>query len=125
MISSVLFTLIILAAAALLITAAFSPVETLSWWAGWTEEELDNAPSAISDPHEPDQGNLYIVYLSGISSISGEHLIPREKRFIKGLKTRLPDATIITDVFSLCSVRRSFDLVAAHLGADVALAPKH
>ena len=99
MISSVLFTLIILAAAALLITAAFSPIETLSWWAGWTEEELDNAPSAISKPHEADQSNLYIVYLSGISSISGEYLIPREKRFIKGIKTRLPDATVITDVF--------------------------
>ncbi len=99
MISSVLFTLIILAAAALLVTAAFSPIETLSWWAGWTEEELDDASPARTTSPQTAQRGPYIVYLSGVSSISGDHLIPREKTFIKGLKTRLPDATVIADVF--------------------------
>lgn len=99
MISSVLFTLIILAAAALLITAAFSPIETLSWWAGWTEDELDNVvPARLSSP-ENNQCGPFVIYLSGIASISGHYLIPREKTFIKGLKSRLPGATIIADVF--------------------------
>ncbi len=99
MITSILFTLIILASAALLVTAAFSPLETLSWWAGWTEDELDIVGPAPLPSPEDNQRGPYVVYLSGIASISGQYLIPREKAFIKALKKRLPDATIIADVF--------------------------
>jgi len=99
LITSILFTLIILASAALLVTAAFSPLETLSWWAGWTEDELDIVGPAPLPSPEDNQPGPYVVYLSGIASISGQYLIPREKAFIKGIRNRLPDATVITDVF--------------------------
>ena len=99
MITSVLITLILLAGAALLISAAFSPIETLSWWAGWTEEELAGGGETQASCATDHSNGPYIVYLAGISSISGDYLIPREKAFIKGLKARLPNATIIADVF--------------------------
>lgn len=94
-----LLTLIGLAAVTLLVTAAFSPIETLSWWAGWTEQELDDDGSGQMLSSEEKQRGPYVIYLSGIASISGQYLIPREKAFIRGLKTRLPHATIIADVF--------------------------
>ena len=94
-----LLTLIGLGAVTLLVTAAFSPLETLSWWAGWTEQELDDDGSAQTFSSEGKQHGPFVIYLSGIASISGQFLIPREKAFIRGLKTRLPNATIIDDVF--------------------------
>lgn len=100
MITTAIIQLAAVAVVALLITAALSPLETLSWWAGWTEEEMDdppvngqaNSPAASGD-------KCYVVYLSGIASISGRFLIPREKAFIKGLRTHLPNAVIIDNVF--------------------------
>ena len=105
MISSVLYTLIGLFAVAFLVASALSPIETLSWWAGWTEDELDeddgvhaNESDTAGASHTPADKH-FIVYLSGIASISGRYLIPREKAFIKGLRRNYPDAVIIDNVF--------------------------
>lgn len=97
MISSVLIAAIALAIFALVLTAALSPLETLSWWAGWTEQELGETPPLP----DTDRSNnrQYIVYLSGVASISGRYLLPREKAFIRRLKKKFPDAVIISDVF--------------------------
>ncbi len=105
MISTILIIAISLAVLALLTTAALSPIETLSWWAGWTETEIEqNDASCITDrpcahPADCQPKSLYIVYLSGISSLSGRFLIPREKVFVKGLVQHFPDAAVIDDVF--------------------------
>lgn len=97
MISSVLIAAIAIAVLALVLTAALSPLETLSWWAGWTEQELgETAPAPAS---ETNNDRLYIVYLSGVASISGQYLLPREKAFIRRLAKRFPNAVIISDVF--------------------------
>jgi len=105
MISTILITAISLALVALLITAALSPIETLSWWAGWTEDELDDHGAPQPDL-SPDAGRAdakpksqYIVYLSGIASLSGRFVIPREKAFVKNLSKNFPDAMVIDDVF--------------------------
>ncbi len=98
MISSFLLIIFGIGVFALLITAALSPIETLSWWAGWTENELDNIDDAPAAP-ESNSNRAYIIYLSGIASISGRFLIPREKAFIKKLQARFPEAAIIADVF--------------------------
>ncbi|MEM9495958.1 MAG: hypothetical protein AAGA09_08130 [Pseudomonadota bacterium] len=105
MISSILIIAIWLGAGALLITAALSPIETLSWWAGWSEDDIDEAqkkplspPQARAPAHDATP-RPYIVYLSGIASISGSLLVPREKKFLLALKTALPEAIVIDDVF--------------------------
>ena len=97
MISDVLIAALLLGAAALILTAALAPLETLSWWAGWTEEELDASPVAPKSGGG-DQRH-YIVYLSGVASISGQFLLPREKAFIRRLRDKFPDAVIVSDVF--------------------------
>jgi hypothetical protein len=105
MISTILIVAISLAVLALLVTAALSPIETLSWWAGWTETEIEqNEVSCVADrpcahPADCQPKSVYIVYLSGISSLSGRFLIPREKVFVKGLAQHFPDAAVIDDVF--------------------------
>lgn len=97
MISSVLIAAIGLAVFALVLTAALSPLETLSWWAGWTEKELGETPPEPKG--DADNHRRYIVYLSGVASISGRFLLPREKAFIRRLRKKFPDAVIVSDVF--------------------------
>lgn len=97
MIPDVLVAAIGLALFALMVSAALSPLETLSWWAGWTEEELGETPPP-GEPHGRQQ-RRYIVYLSGVASISGRFLLPRERAFIRRLHNRFPDAAIVDDVF--------------------------
>ena len=97
MIPDVLLAAFGLAVLALIAAAARSPLETLSWWAGWTEEELGREPPPPVT--EPDADRLYIVYLSGVASISGRFLLPREKAFIRRLRQRFPEATVVSDVF--------------------------
>ncbi len=97
MISTVLLSAILLGVLALMITAALAPLETLSWWAGWTEQELGEDPPPESTESQSDRH--YIVYLSGVASISGQFLLPREKAFIHLLRQRFPEAAIVSDVF--------------------------
>ncbi|MEM9014245.1 MAG: CAAX protease, partial [Pseudomonadota bacterium] len=103
-ISTVLVIILWVAAGALLLTAALSPLETLSWWAGWSEDEVGEEEQTKTGPDDQSSstaspGRVYIVYLSGIATLSGRYLLRREKLFLQGLKTRLPDAAVISDVF--------------------------
>ncbi len=98
MISEILVVSIGLAIVALLTTAALSPLETLSWWAGWTEREI-NETSPVEKARANAENTLYIVYLSGVASISGKYLLRREEMFIRALRARFPRAVIIDDVF--------------------------
>lgn len=98
MIPEILVVSLGLAAFALLTTAALSPLETLSWWAGWTEEEIDKT-ALRSDAECTAQRALFVVYLSGVASISGKFILRREEVFVRGLRTQAPNAIIIDDVF--------------------------
>ena len=98
MISEILIVSIGIAVFALATTAALSPLETLSWWAGWTEQEMSDTPPVIAAAPE-NSAAPFVVYLSGVASISGKHLLRREKMFINGLRARLPHVIIIDDVF--------------------------
>ncbi|MEM8771277.1 MAG: hypothetical protein AAGD92_06485 [Pseudomonadota bacterium] len=100
-VSGILLTAAGVALGAFLVTAALSPLETLSWWAGWTEDELEDDENGYDDaPLQPDESiAAYIVYLSGVASISGQYLLPREKSFIRGLRKELPAVAVIADVF--------------------------
>ena len=101
MISSLLTVIIWGGVVALIVTAAVSPLETLTWWAGWSEDEIDNRDVDETPRREigDSDGVHYIVYLSGIASLSGRFLIPRERTFIRNLRARLPGAVIVDDVF--------------------------
>ena len=86
----------------LVVSLALAPIESLGWWAGWLGPESDEAapdratPSA-DPPAEPPA--CYVVFLSGIGSISGDELLPQETAFLDRLALELPDAQIVRDVF--------------------------
>lgn len=98
MISEVIGVSLGLSVFALLITAAISPLETLSWWAGWSDDEIDSE-TVTPPPAAPGDASLYVIYLSGVASLSGDYLIARERIFIRELEARLPGSKIIADVF--------------------------
>jgi len=92
------------------IMALLSPLEALSWWAGWsgqapnptelTQEALQEAEmeakhlAAILPA--PD---YYLVYLTAIGGVSADEISYRERIFLDRLQQALPGAVIISDVF--------------------------
>lgn len=127
MITTTLTLIAFLGVIAFVTAAALSPIESLSWWAGWNEVETSEAGD---DPIEPlvlermappvaTEGDAplldasapplldadaavekrKVIYLSGISVMAGRHLAPQESWFIDALRKRHPNTDIITDVF--------------------------
>ncbi len=94
----------------LFIMALLSPLEALTWWAGWSSqaptpnkvsqealEEIDaeHAPTLPTAGHPA----YYLVYLTAIGGVSAQELSHREQRFLQLLQEALPEAEIISDVF--------------------------
>lgn len=95
-------TLILGAVALLFVTAALAPLESLGWWAGWSEKgpkkrTLSDA-EAEAEAKIPD-ADFYLVYLSGIGAIDGTTVPAEEYPFINGLQERFPTAKIISDIY--------------------------
>lgn len=82
-----------------LIAGALSPIESLAWWAGWSDEDspLRKEDRENHAPH--DASNLFAVYLAGIDTISGDELTWHVKKLIDGVNSATNEATIVTDVF--------------------------
>jgi hypothetical protein len=85
----------------LLISGALAPLETLGWWAGWFGVAHEQQPTTPA-VHMPSANTTakapaghYLVFLSGIDSVSGESYAPREVQFVKRLHAELPDTEII------------------------------
>ncbi len=104
--SDVVLSVVLVSGVALGISLALAPLETLRWWAGWLgpavadEEEADvlAPPAAATGSAEPPPA-CFLVFLSGIGSISGDELMPQERAFLDRLAVRLPQARIVPDVF--------------------------
>lgn len=87
---------------ALLLLALLSPFEALGWWSGWSRRRL--TPDAGSWPEvTPDMleqaADHYLVYLTAIGGISSETISRRERGFLELLQERLPNSTLIDDVY--------------------------
>jgi hypothetical protein len=85
----------------LLVWAALAPFEALGWWAGWFgdkiyQHELDIPPLVRPLPTEVDR---YIVFLSGISRVSGEPMSRREQNFLRELASAMPNSVVIDNIF--------------------------
>ncbi len=85
----------------LLVWAAFSPFETLGWWAGWFGDKIyhDDLPSDGLVRSIRPNASCYILFLSGIGRVSGQTLSYREAEFLRRLSIALPNAVIIDDIF--------------------------
>ena len=86
---------------ALVLSLALAPMESLGWWAGWLGPDPEDEPAP--PPPAADAGDAppacFVVFLSGIGSISGDELLPAETAFLDRLQAALPEARIVRDVF--------------------------
>ncbi|MBX2997328.1 MAG: hypothetical protein KF893_02365 [Caldilineaceae bacterium] len=96
-----LLSLLGIAVVGLLIWAALAPFEALGWWAGWFGDRIyqEDAPNFLPTSHNSPDAESYIVFLSGISRVSGETLSRREQNFLKRLSEEMPGTLVIDNIF--------------------------
>jgi hypothetical protein len=109
-----LFTLLGIGLIALLIWAALSPFEALGWWAGWFGQDIYTTPppeeqaallparsglQPLSRPVHTVPPQAYLIFLSGISRVSGQTLSRREQNFVRLLDEATPGTLVVDDIF--------------------------
>jgi hypothetical protein len=102
-------TLLTAALVAFVVAGLLAPFETLGWWAGWFgphDRELaeGNPPDPGEPPPPPARG--YVVFLSGVHSVSGRAFAPRERAFLARLRDELPDVRVV-EVFPYSVTNRA------------------
>jgi hypothetical protein len=98
--TDIVLHLVLIGGFALVVSLALAPVESLGWWAGWLGPD-DDPETPVPTPSEDagPQPGCFVVFLSGIGSISGNELLPQESEFLDRLQRALPEARIVRDVF--------------------------
>jgi len=94
-------SLIIILLLALLFLASLAPFEALGWWAGWYDDEL----KPVKTDTEISEKDKFIVFLTGIHSVSEETYARREIRLLENLKRELENSEII-EVFPYSAANR-------------------
>ncbi|NJL46440.1 MAG: CAAX protease [Leptolyngbyaceae cyanobacterium SM2_5_2] len=77
---------------ALVVAGLLAPLETLGWWAGWYDDEINTTVNAgeLAQPALADQRfSRYVVYLDGIGKSNFEYL-PDIEEFLDTLAPTLP-----------------------------------
>ena len=77
---------------ALIVAGLLAPLETLGWWAGWYDDDIDttiNAGDLSAPATSPGGFERYIVYLDGIGKSTFEYL-PDIEEFLDTLFPTLP-----------------------------------
>ena len=97
-----LTTLFLVLLFAIIVAASFAPIEALGWWAGWfsDEEEVSGIDVAECDK------SCFVVFLTGIHSVSEETYARREIKLLDNLKKRLENCEII-EVFPYSASNRN------------------
>ena len=88
-------TLIGVAVGGFLVAAMLAPLEALGWWAGWFGRER-NAEARAAEPNPvTSEAEHFIIFLTGIHSVSERTFARRERNFLKELSKCLPQATVL------------------------------
>ena len=78
---------------AFLIAGALAPLEALGWWAGWFGPPSGSTSAAAPPPKRPPDAppaDRYVVFLSGIHTVSGRTFAGRERNFLGALISMYP-----------------------------------
>ncbi|MBE9137144.1 CAAX protease [Nodosilinea sp. LEGE 07088] len=78
---------------ALVVAGLLAPLETLGWWAGWYDDDVNTTLNAgeLAEPvADTNQISRYVVYLDGIGISSFEYL-PDIEEFLDTLAPTLPE----------------------------------
>lgn len=90
-----IFDLIGISLIALFCSILLTPLEALSWWAGWYgEEALENIGTPVREVYDPSLVARYVMYLDGINQGSEQHL-PQVDNFLNHLAHALPPNVLI------------------------------
>ena len=88
-------TLITVLFVGFLLVGILSPFEALGWWAGWYGQPAEEEHVPTFYPAEG--AEHFVVFLSGIHSVSGESFAAREIVFLERLRERLTDRVVVVD----------------------------
>ncbi len=94
-------SIIIILVFAFFFMASLAPFEALGWWAGWYDDDIEPKTNEIS---KSDRNN-FVVFLTGIHSVSEDTYARREIRLLDSLKEKLPESQII-EVFPYSASNR-------------------
>ena len=86
--------------------ALLSPLESLRWWADKGEREVRSMFESLPPIAEPRRTEGFVVYLSGVGTISGDAISAREHAWLGALAKMLPNHTIVGDVFPYSTENR-------------------
>ncbi len=81
--------------AGFLFAGALAPFEALGWWAGWFGRKREDVAKSHKANTVVSEAKHFVVFLSGINSVSEESFARGEIDLLKQLKTRLEDTVII------------------------------
>ena len=83
-------------AIALIVAGLLAPLETLGWWAGWYEDEVNTTVNTgdLDAIDEDEAIARYVVYLDGIGKSTFEYL-PDVETFLAALAPQLPDGAAL------------------------------
>lgn len=87
-----LFDLLWIGVVAIAFAGLLAPLETLGWWAGWYNDEVDttiNVGKLATPKVDPSTVSRYIIYLDGISQSTDKYL-PDVEAFLDRLVPELP-----------------------------------
>jgi predicted esterase len=100
-----------------------SPLEALSWWAGWIKDDdphdVDSFSAVIEEeaaaeaeheacgPDAPHQVRQYVIFLTGIGGYDPARFLPEERLFMDRLQDTLPEAHLVDDVYPYATTERA------------------
>ena len=87
-------TLVSLGLMALIVAILLTPLESLSWWAGWQSDRPLNPGTVIRQPEGNVQVSRYVTYLDGINQGTYGYL-PEVENFLDQLAEALPPTVLV------------------------------
>ena len=86
---------VLVALAGFLFAGALSPFEALGWWAGWFGRNPEDVEQTAAPNPVVSRAKHFVVFLTGIHSVSEETFARREIALLEALRERLPDSEVL------------------------------
>ena len=101
-----IWNLVAIGGLALLIGGSLAPLETLGWWAGWYGRNSNELAIVPTEEGDITQRRHFLVFLTGVHSVSGETFAKREQGFLTSLRERFPESVVV-EVFPYSVTNRA------------------
>ncbi|MCA9840130.1 MAG: hypothetical protein KC422_24685 [Trueperaceae bacterium] len=88
-------SLLLILIIAFLFSGALAPFEALGWWAGWFGRQKEDIAKTAEPVQKPSQAKHFVIFLTGIHSVSEASFARREIALLEQLRKRMPDAMIL------------------------------